>query len=205
MKINTNAWNRFRYTLYAPFYDFFACFYNDSRKNSIESLEIKPGDKILIVGAGTGLDLKFLPSGCEIYATDITPTVVRRIARRNKKLNLNLQAIVMDGQALEFTDNTFEKIILHLILAVIPDPVACLKESERVLKPGGQIVVYDKFVPKGKKVSLLRWLLNLFAKVLFTDLTRDFESIVKQTTLKVISDKDADFNGNFRLIKLIKM
>jgi phosphatidylethanolamine/phosphatidyl-N-methylethanolamine N-methyltransferase len=40
----------------------------------------------------------------------------------------------MDGQDLIFEDKTFDYVILHLILAVIPDPEKCLLEVERVLK-----------------------------------------------------------------------
>ncbi len=204
MRINTNSWNRIRYTLFAPGYDLLVRYFKDSRKKSIDSLEVKAGDKVLIIGAGTGLDLEFLPISCEIIATDITPTMIERVKKRNKSLNRKVQAIVMDGQNLDFADDSFDKIILHLILAVIPDPIRCIKESERVLKPGGQIVVYDKFVPRDRKVSFLRRFVNLFSNFFFTDITRDFESIVNSSRLAVVSDKDADFNGNFRLIKLTK-
>jgi phosphatidylethanolamine/phosphatidyl-N-methylethanolamine N-methyltransferase len=204
VKINTHTWNKLRYTLYTPGYDSIARYFKDSRKKSIDSLEVKAGDKVLIIGAGTGLDLEFLPDNCEIFATDITHSMINRIKKRNETLNRNVQAIQMDGQALEFTDNAFDKIILHLILAVIPDPIACINESERVLKKGGVIVVFDKFVRKGEKVSLIRRVANVLTNFLFTDITRDFESIVNNSGLTVLSDKDADFNGNFRLIKLEK-
>ena len=204
MKINTNAWNKIRYTLYAPGYDSVAKLLHNSRKKSIDSLAVKTGEKVLIVGAGTGLDLEFLRADCEVTATDITPAMVDRIVKRNNTLNRNAQAIVMDGQALAFADNSFDKIILHLILAVIPNPVACIKEAERVLKPGGQIAVFDKFVRKNHKVSNLRKIANVAANFFFTDITRSFESIANNTSLKVLSDSDADFNGNFRLIKMEK-
>jgi len=204
MKINTNRWNRIRYTLYTPGYDIVARILKDSRRKSIDSLGIKPGDKVLILGAGTGLDLEFLPNDCEITAIDITPSMVERTIKRNNDFNLNLQAMVMDGQALEFADESFDKIILHLILSVIPDPVACIKEVERVLKVDGHAVVYDKFVRKGFTVSLVRRIANLFTNVLFSDITRNFESIASHTRLKVLSDVAADFNGNFRLIKMVK-
>jgi ubiquinone/menaquinone biosynthesis C-methylase UbiE len=91
-----------------------------------------------------------------------------------------------------------------LILAVIPDPIACIKESERVLKHGGQIVIFDKFVRMNKKVSTLRKFVNVLTNFLFTDITRDFESIASNTGLITLTDMDADFNGNFRLIKMTK-
>jgi phosphatidylethanolamine/phosphatidyl-N-methylethanolamine N-methyltransferase len=204
MKVNTNKWNRIRYTLYTPGYDFAARILRESRRRSISSLDVKSGERILIVGAGTGLDLEFLPKECEVTAIDITPSMVERMKKRNMQFNLNLNVAVMDAQALQFADNSFDKIILHLILAVIPDPIACIKESERVLKDGGQVVVYDKFVRKGTKVSFIRRAANLITNLLFSDITRDFESILATTKFKILSDNEADFNGNFRLIKLIK-
>lgn len=204
MKINTNTWNRIRYTIYTPGYDSIARIFKDSRKKSIDSLQIQFGDKVLIIGAGTGLDLEFLPADCEITATDLTPSMVERVKKRNQTLNLKVQAIVMDGQALAFEEGSFDKIILHLILAVIPDPVACIKEAARVLKQGGTVAIFDKFVPVGRKISLRRRLANLFANFFVSDITRDIESIVKNSGLKVLSDKEADFNRNFRLITLKK-
>ena len=204
MKINTNKWNKFRYTLYTPWYDLLGRYFRDPREKSVASLEIKPGDKVLIIGSGTGLDLEFIPAFCEIYVTDITPSMIGKVIKRNKILKLNVQAMVMDGQALEFPDNSFDKIILHLILAVIPDPIKCIRESERVLKQGGQIAVFDKFVPKDRKVSITRRFVNVFANFFFTDVTRSFESIDGETGLTVIQDLDAGFNGNFRRLRLVQ-
>ena len=204
MKINTNAWNRIRYTIYSPGYDWVANVFRESRKKSIEALQIKPGEKILILGSGTGLDLEFLPVDCAITAIDITPAMVERTKTRNLVLKRNLQALVMDGQSLSFENQYFDKIILHLILAVIPDPFACIHEAFRVLKKGGTVVVFDKFVPKGRDVSWRRKILNFFVNFIASDITRDFESILENSGLTVLSDEEADLNGNFRRIKLIR-
>ncbi|MFA5850339.1 MAG: class I SAM-dependent methyltransferase [Bacteroidales bacterium] len=204
MKINTNTWNKIRYTLYSPGYDMIAGYFRNTRKKSIESLGIKNNERVLIIGAGTGLDLEFLPKECEIVATDITPSMVQKIRKRNDTLNLNVKALVMDGQQLEFEDNSFDMIILHLILAVMPDPVRCIKESERVLKPGGYITVFDKFLPENRIISTRRRLTNIFSNFLFSNITRNFESIVNKTQLHKVSDTDAGFGGNMRLIKLTK-
>lgn len=202
--VNSNRWNRFRYTLYAPGYDILARIFSKSRNNSICELGINPHDEVLIVGAGTGLDLEFISEDCHITATDITPAMIARTLKRNILLKRNLTAEVIDGQCLKFADDTSDKIILHLILAVIPDPVACILECERVLKPGGRITVFDKFVPQGRKLSLLRKVFNPITNLLFSNITRRFEDIVSRTSLVIESDVPADFNGNFRIIRLKK-
>jgi len=203
MKINTNRWNIIRYTIYTPFYDIFGRILTKSRRKSIEMLNIQHGDKVLIIGAGTGLDLEFIHNKCEITATDITPAMVNAIKRRNRKLKKQLIAMQMDGQKLNFPDESFDCVILHLILAVIPDPVACFAESERVLKTGGHIAVFDKLLQKHQKASLIRKLLNPITNLLFSNINRSFGSIYRHSYLKVKTDISSFF-GLFRIIILKK-
>ena len=204
MGINTNAWNKIRYTFYTPIYDVVARVFKESRKKSIDSLSIEKGEKVLIIGAGTGLDLAFIPDNCTVFATDITPSMVQKM--KNLKINnrFKLEALVMDGQLLQFENESFDKVILHLILAVIPDPIQCIHEVDRVLKPNGEVAVFDKFIAKESKVSLIRRAINPLTNLLFSDITRDLYSMIKNTHLEVISDSPANFKGNFRIIKLVK-
>ena len=204
MPYNSNRLNVIRYSLYAPTYSWSARVLEQSRKMSVEMLGVQPGEKVLIIGAGTGNDLDHLPMGCQIVATDITPAMVKRIKKRNSKLNHQLETLVMDGQNLHFEKETFDKVILHLILTVIPNPTKALKETERLLKPGGRVVVFDKFIPHGKKASPVRRFFNLFTSFLFSSLTLNFENILAHTRLKVVSDKKANLDGYFRIILLEK-
>src|SRR5690606_8852460 len=79
--INTNRWNRLRYTLYAPVYDRVVRFQRP-RRTSIDLLALRQGERVLIDGAGTGADLDFIPNGVEVVATDLTPAMVERIRAR---------------------------------------------------------------------------------------------------------------------------
>jgi len=204
MKINTNRWNKIRYTLFMPAYDLLAGPFRKLRERSINLLWPKPEEKVLILGAGTGLDLYYLRHCQNITAIDITPAMISRLKSRAYKLGLTVDAKVMDGQKLDFPNNTFDCIVLHLIIAVIPDPVRCLKETERVLKPGGRIIILDKFLPDSAKLSLLRKIGNLFTNFMATDITRKAGDIIKNTNLKKEEDVDAALGGMFRIIKLVK-
>lgn len=204
MSVNNNSWNRIRYSLYAPIYDIIRGVFADSREESIKNLVCKPGDKILIVGAGTGLDIPYLPDDVEIVATDITPAMVTKIQRMESDVHRNLKSFVMDGHDLKFPDESFDHVILHLILAVIPDPVKCIKEVERVTKKGGRVAVFDKFIPAHTKPSLFRKLGNGLTTFLFSDITRDIYAILKNTSFQVLSDAKRNVNGIFRIVTLQK-
>jgi ubiquinone/menaquinone biosynthesis C-methylase UbiE len=79
-----------------------------------------------------------------------------------------------------------------------------MKEAERVLKPGGLIVIFDKFLPAGQKLSVKRKFANLFTNLLFSNINRRFETILGHTNLKVVRDRPIGFGGNFRIILLTK-
>ncbi|MES2619375.1 MAG: class I SAM-dependent methyltransferase [Bacteroidota bacterium] len=204
MNINTNLWNKIRYTAMAPVYDIAGKFFNAYRALSIAQLAITSDEKVLLIGAGTGLDLEFIPKHADVTATDITPAMVDRMKQRNEALKLNLTALVMDGQQLQFADKSFDKIILHLIIAVIPDPVACMKEAERVLKDKGRIVVYDKFLPANVAPALIRRAMNLLTNFIFSDINRKLEEILAYTNLKVVKVIEGGFSGQYKIYVLEK-
>ena len=77
-------WNRLRYTVWAPAYDAVAraAGFDTARRLSIDRLRLASGDRVLIVGAGTGLDLDFLPSNVDVTAIDVTPAMLKHLERR---------------------------------------------------------------------------------------------------------------------------
>lgn len=201
-RVNTNALNRLRYTLWAPGYDLVGNRFEPLRRRSIELLGLLPHERVLIVGAGTGSDLPLLPENVTVVATDLTPAMLEK-AERHRRPGVDLE--VMDGHALEFEDASFDAVILHLILAVIPDPARCLSEASRVLRPGGRITVLDKFVRDGERPSVLRRLANAVTGLLATDITRRLGDIVLASgaPLRVVHDESTVL-GFFRIVLLAK-
>jgi phosphatidylethanolamine/phosphatidyl-N-methylethanolamine N-methyltransferase len=199
VKVNTNRWNRARYTLWAPFYDRVTAAFGPLRRQSIERLQLRTGERLLLVGAGTGEDLVYVPADVSVTATDLTAAMLSRAKRKRAQAHLS----VMDGQRLALRDGAFDAVALHLIVAVIPDPVACLNEAARVTRPGGRIVVFDKFV-RGRDAPLAMRLVNVVTSALFTDVTRNFETILADADapLRVELDEPVAARGLFRQIVL---
>jgi phosphatidylethanolamine/phosphatidyl-N-methylethanolamine N-methyltransferase len=205
MPFNTKRWRRLGYTLWAPAYDLLAKPLAPARRLSVARLAPVPGERVLLVGAGTGLDLDLLPHGVVITAMDLTPAMLTRLERRAARLGVRVDARVMDAQAMTFADSSFDAAVLNLILAVVPDPARCAREVARVLRPGGRAVVLDKFVPDTGPVSLRRRLLNPFASFFGTEVTRRLGPIVEGSGLRVRSIEPAGQSGYLVVAMLEKV
>jgi ubiquinone/menaquinone biosynthesis C-methylase UbiE len=199
-------WNRLRYSAWAPVYDALAgaAGFSEARRRSIGRLNLVPGNRVLLVGAGTGLDLEYLPADVVITAVDVTPAMLKRLQVRAARFGRQVSAHVMDARHLQFADASFDAVVMHLIVAVMPDPGQGLQEADRVLRPGGRIAVFDKFLRDGERPSVRRRLLNLIAKPLFSDMNRHLEPLVATTSLQVERDEPIAFGGVYRIATLIK-
>lgn len=198
-------WNRLRYTVWAPAYDAIAraAGFDAARRLSIDRLRLAPGDRVLIVGAGTGLDLDFLPSNVHATAIDVTPAMLKHLERRAARAGRSVTTHIMDARQLSFADSSFEGVVMHLILAVMPQPERGLREAVRVLKPGGRVAVFDKFLRDEERPSLKRRLLNAFAKPLFSDLNRRLGPLIAGTPLVIEHDEPVAFGGSYRVVTLV--
>lgn len=123
-----------RYTVWAPAYDLIAnaAGFDAARRLSIERLRLSPGNRVLIVGAGTGLDLPHLPSHVDATAVDVTPAMLKRLEQRAAGARRSVVTRVMDARQLAFPDSSFDAVLMHLILAVMPEPERGLREAARV-------------------------------------------------------------------------
>jgi phosphatidylethanolamine/phosphatidyl-N-methylethanolamine N-methyltransferase len=202
---NTTAWNRLRYTAYAPFYDAVATrVFRRPRRIALGQVDWEPGMRVLLVGAGTGLDLPFLPQDIEVHATDIAPAMVKRTAKRAETLRRDVECRLMDAEALNYPDEHFDVVIMHLIIAVMPNPQVGLGEAYRVLKPGGQLCVMDKFQPDAQRAGLGRRTFNLLTSTLATDITRQAQPLLNEARFQICHDEPVLMNGLFRALLATK-
>jgi ubiquinone/menaquinone biosynthesis C-methylase UbiE len=114
----------------------------------------------------------------------------------------DIQIIQGDAQETCLPENHFDAALLNLILSVVPDGTACLRETLRVLKAGGRIIIFDKFQPERQEPGLGRKLVNFFSTILGTDITRQIGGISQGLPCKIISDEPSLAGGVYRVIEI---
>lgn len=162
-----------------------------------------PPGRVLLAGVGTGLDLPYLPAQHHYIGLDLNRAMLQRTLPRLG--HLDFQPVQGDAQRLPFANASFDSAVLHLILAVVPEPTRCFAEISRVLRPGGRVLVFDKFLRRGQ-LALLRRLANPLLRRVATRLDVVFEDLLAETPELVLEhDQPALAGGWFRLIRLRKL
>lgn len=192
---------KYSYSLLAPVYDALVARATlPMRKQSLEQLGDVNNKSILVAGIGTGLDIPLLPEGANYSGIDLTPAMLNKA--RAYKTDIDLKQ--GDVMQLPYPDQRFDIVIMHLILAIVPQPEQALKEATRVTKVGGRILILDKFIKPGQW-ALGRRLLGLFMRhiatrtdVVFEDVHRHCPELIKT------SDQPAALTSWFRCIELKK-
>jgi demethylmenaquinone methyltransferase / 2-methoxy-6-polyprenyl-1,4-benzoquinol methylase len=104
------------------------------------ALDLKPGETVLDLGAGTGVSTEELArSGALAVGADLSLGMLRVGHEARPAVPL----LAADALALPFADNTFDAVTISLALRNIVDPDAALREMARVTRPGGRLVVCE--------------------------------------------------------------
>ncbi len=115
-----------------------------------EILVPAPGERVLEIGPGTGyytLDLaQWVGHEGAIEVFDLQQEMLDHTIRRAREKGLwNVNPTQGDAQDLPYEDDSFDAAILITVLGEIPDQDAALRETARVLRPGGRLIVGELF------------------------------------------------------------
>jgi phosphatidylethanolamine/phosphatidyl-N-methylethanolamine N-methyltransferase len=136
------------YRRYSRIYDaVFGPVLQPGRRALLERLELKPGDRVLEVGVGTGLSLPLYPRSVRITGIDVSAEMLEkarlRVARRRLE---NVDALLeMDAEAMAFPDASFDKVVAMYVVSVVARPAKLLEELHRVCRPHGEIFIVNHF------------------------------------------------------------
>ena len=127
----------------------------------------------LMVGVGTGNDFKFLPKGLSILGIDISPKMLARAAPKAAKYEGALELREMDVAHLDMPDATFDTVTSVCTFCSVPKPIVGLHEIYRVLKPGGQLLMFEHVRSAIGPIGILMDLLTPLSSRVGPALNRD--------------------------------
>jgi len=194
---------RLAYTVFSPFYDWFVGpVFRTARQRSLAALPLS-GERVLLNGVGTGLDLPLLPAGRRYVGLDLTRAMLAR--SRARAGGIDYSSVQGDSLALPFRDASFDHALLHLILAVVPEPALALAETVRVVRQGGCILILDKFLARGRRAPLRR-LFSPLAAHIATRLDVVFDDLLEHVPgVAIVHEQPSLAGGWFRLIQLKRL
>lgn len=129
--------------------------------------------RVLFVAVGTGVDIPHFPPGYEIVAVDISREMLRRAETRRAKYAGNLQLVESDAMNLAFPDASFDTVATSCTFCSVPDPMRGLRELYRVVRPGGQLLMFEHVRSRTPIFGLTLDLMTLWTRRLGTEMNRD--------------------------------
>ncbi|MGH8672062.1 MAG: class I SAM-dependent methyltransferase [Burkholderiales bacterium] len=154
------------YSDLARFYDpVFGRVFVDHERDVIDSLNLRPGQRVLEVGVGTGISLESYPSYVQVVGIDPSAKMLAQAVAKvyeNRLSHIELR----EGDALEldFPDASFDCVTTFHVMTVVPNPARMMSEMVRVCKTGGRIAIVSHFASESPLLYLAAGIVNPVTK-----------------------------------------
>lgn len=190
----------------AWFYDLtFGPALHPGRVDAIRRMAIKPGDRVLEVGVGTGINVALYPRDCSVTGIDMSSSMLEKAHDRVASKGIrNVRLIEMDAVNLKFADDSFDIVYAPYVISVVPDPVAVTREMRRVCRPGGRIIILNHFRSKSRVGAWLERLIAPFTLYLGFKSDLDLPAFLVQAELKPVSIQKVNVPRIWSLVTCVK-
>ena len=154
----------------------------------------------LMVAAGTGNDFQFFPPSQHIVAIDISSKMLERAVKKAAVYQGTIELCEMDVCELPFPDASFDTVVTVCTFCSVPRPVVGLRELHRVLKPGGQILMFEHVRSKIGPFGIFLDLMTPLSRRFGPDLNRDTVGNVQKAGFRLRREE----NVYLDIVKIIE-
>ena len=168
-------------------------------------MDIQPGERVLEVGVGTGINLSLYPKHCSVTGIDFNESMLE-IARERaeRKDSRNVRLLQMDAADLKFADNAFDIVYAPYLISVVPDPVRVAHEMRRVCRPGGRVILLNHFLSPNLFLSRIERLISPFTIHIGFKADLDLPAFLTQAEMQPQSIEKVNFPKIWSLVTVIK-
>ena len=168
-------------------------------------MAIRPGDRVLEVGVGTGINAALYPTDCSVTGVDLSSSMLERARERVARKGVrNVRLLQMDAQNLKFADDAFDIVYAPYVISVVPDPVAVAAEMRRVCRPGGRIVILNHFRSKNRFGAWLERIISPLTVHIGFKSDLDLPAFLAQAELKPVSIEKVNHPRIWSLVTCVK-
>jgi phosphatidylethanolamine/phosphatidyl-N-methylethanolamine N-methyltransferase len=175
------------------------------RVRALEQMDIQPGERVLEVGVGTGINLSLYPKTCRMTGIDFSSSMLEKARERVARGGLEqMRLLQMDAADLKFADDSFDIVYAPYLISVVPDPVTVAQEMRRVCRPGGRIIFLNHFLSPNPLVSRVERLISPFTIHVGFKADLDLLAFLAQSSLEPISIEKVNVPRIWSLVTCVK-
>jgi phosphatidylethanolamine/phosphatidyl-N-methylethanolamine N-methyltransferase len=175
------------------------------RIQAIQRMNIQPGERVLEVGVGTGINLSLYPKHCTVTGIDFSSSMLEkareRVARKGVR---NVKLLQMDAGDLKFADGSFDIVYAPYLISVVPDPVKVAQEMHRVCRSGGRIIFLNHFLSPNPILSRVERLISPYTIHIGFKADLDLPAFLAQANLHPISIEKVNVPRLWSLVTCVK-
>jgi phosphatidylethanolamine/phosphatidyl-N-methylethanolamine N-methyltransferase len=175
------------------------------RIQAIQRMNIQPGERVLEVGVGTGINLSMYPKHCNVTGIDFSGSMLEKARERVARKGLrNMRLLQMDAGDLKFADGSFDIVYAPYVISVVPDPVKVAQEMHRVCRSGGRIIFLNHFLSPNAVLSRLERLISPYTIHIGFKADLDLPAFLAQADLQPVSIEKVNVPRLWSLVTCVK-